>query len=270
MPSVVGRSKKAVFGYIKDKVWQRLNGWKEKCLSAAGREILIKAVVQAIPTYIMSCFELPDGLCREISGMIARFWWGQREERRKIHWCSWPTLCKVKPEGGMGFRSIVAFNKALLAKQSWRLLQFPNSLVAQVLKAKYYPQCSILDAPLGASPSFSWRSIWNARSLLLEGLRWRVGNGAQIRIWQDKWVPRPFSFKICTPPSHLDVNAKVSALIDHDVGNWDEGVLGACFPPSEIEIIKSVPICPLLAEDILVWHYTKQGQFRLNRHTILR
>ncbi|XP_028113864.1 uncharacterized protein LOC114311894 [Camellia sinensis] len=170
MPSVVGRSKKAVFGYIKDKVWQRLNGWKEKSLLVVGREILIKAVVQAIPTYIMSCFELPDGLCREISGMIARFWWGQREERRKIHWCSWSTFCMVKTDGGMGFRSIVAFNKALLAKQSWRLLQFPNSLVAQVMKAKYYPHGSILDAPVGASPSFSWRSIWNAWSLLLEGL----------------------------------------------------------------------------------------------------
>lgn len=76
------------------------------------------------------------------------------------------------------------------------------------MKAKYYPQCSILEAPLGASPSFSWRSIWNARALLLEGLRWRVGNGDQIGICTDKWVPQLFSFKICSPPSYLGVEAK--------------------------------------------------------------
>jgi hypothetical protein len=61
LPPVVGRAKRRAFNEIKDRVWWRLQGWKEKLLSQAGREILIKAVIQAIPTYAMSCFKFPAG-----------------------------------------------------------------------------------------------------------------------------------------------------------------------------------------------------------------
>ena len=63
-----------------------LQGWKEKLLSQVGREVLLKAVVQAIPIYAMSCFKLPVGLCNGIEVMIRKFWWGQRGDRRRIHW----------------------------------------------------------------------------------------------------------------------------------------------------------------------------------------
>ena len=62
---------------------QKLNrekGWKEKLLSQAGREILLKAVVQAIPTFAMGCFKLLVGLCQEIEALIQKFFWGQKGE----------------------------------------------------------------------------------------------------------------------------------------------------------------------------------------------
>ena len=65
---------------MKEKIAKKMFGWKEKMLSIGGREILRKAVAQAIPTYTMSYFLLPKGLCDEIEGMIRRFWWGQREQ----------------------------------------------------------------------------------------------------------------------------------------------------------------------------------------------
>lgn len=73
LPSFIGRSKMKSFAFIKDRVWLKLQGWKERLLSQAGREILIKAVVQAIPTYSMSCFRLPDRLCHELEGLMRRF-----------------------------------------------------------------------------------------------------------------------------------------------------------------------------------------------------
>ena len=85
LPSFAGKGKKASFNYIKERVWRKIQGWEGKLLSQVGREVLIKSVIQAIPTYIMGCFKIPLGLCNEIEAMIQKFWWGQRGDWRKIH-----------------------------------------------------------------------------------------------------------------------------------------------------------------------------------------
>ena len=81
----------------------------------------MKAVIQAIPTYTMSCFKLPKGLIDDIESLIRKFWWGYRGEQRKIHWVSWEKMYQPKCEGGMGFKERSKFNDLLLAKQIWCL-----------------------------------------------------------------------------------------------------------------------------------------------------
>ena len=76
LPPLVGRGKRKSFNQIKDQVGRKIAGWKGKLLSNAGREILIKAVAQATPTYIMSIFKLPDSLCKDLNSMMGNFWWG--------------------------------------------------------------------------------------------------------------------------------------------------------------------------------------------------
>ena len=73
-PSQVGRDKKVSFNYIKERVWTNLQGWEGKLLSQTGREVLIKAVIQAILTFAMGYFMLPLGLCHEIKALIKTFW----------------------------------------------------------------------------------------------------------------------------------------------------------------------------------------------------
>ena len=85
LPAMVGRNKKASFDHLKQRVWKKLQGWEGKLLSQAGREVLIKAVIQAIPTYTMSCFKLPTMLCHDIEPLVLKFWWGQKGDRRKVH-----------------------------------------------------------------------------------------------------------------------------------------------------------------------------------------
>jgi len=73
LPAMVGRNKRASFDHLKQKVWKRLQGWEGKLLSQATREVLIKSVIQAIPTYMMSCFKLPITLCHEIESLVRKF-----------------------------------------------------------------------------------------------------------------------------------------------------------------------------------------------------
>jgi len=61
-------------------------------MSYAAREILIKVVAQATPTYVMSCFKLPDNLCGSIESMISKFWCGNKNGEKKIHWLSWNSV----------------------------------------------------------------------------------------------------------------------------------------------------------------------------------
>ena len=69
---------------LKEKLARKLAGWKEKLLSRAGKEILIKVVAQAVPTYTMSCFKLLDSICEELTSMVRNFWWGQKVDERKM------------------------------------------------------------------------------------------------------------------------------------------------------------------------------------------
>jgi hypothetical protein len=108
--------------------------------------------------------------------------------RREIHWVSWKKMCRNKNHGGLGFRDTWAFNEALLAKQGWRLITQPESLVAKVYKAKYYPKCSFMEAQIGNGASYTWRSIIHSRWILKKGCYWTIGNGDQVNIWNDNWL----------------------------------------------------------------------------------
>jgi hypothetical protein len=81
-------------------------------------------------------------------------------------------------------------------------------------KAKYYPQGSVLEANVGNKPSYAWRSIQSAGSLVKEGLFWRIDNGKSVRIWGEKWLPLPTSYMIYSPPRKLIADAMVSEHLD--------------------------------------------------------
>jgi hypothetical protein len=109
--------------------------------------------------------------------MIAKYWWSQQDKENKMHWIGWRKLIKSKGQGGLGFRDIHAFNIAMLSRQAWRLIQNPHSLCATILKAKYYPDCHILEAKPCVNMSYTWRSILHGIELVKEGVIWCIGDG---------------------------------------------------------------------------------------------
>ena len=70
----MGESKQNTFAQLKQRVVNKLARWKEKLLSNARKEVLIKAVAQAVPSYTMSCFKLSNTLCEELTRMVRQFW----------------------------------------------------------------------------------------------------------------------------------------------------------------------------------------------------
>jgi hypothetical protein len=116
MPTNIGRSPVMTFRYIFDRMWQRANTLSDRPLSRAGSEAMIKAIIQAITTYVMSCFQLPVAICEQMRKLIANEWWGKENGRRKMHWRSWEWLSSPKDLGGMGFRDMEIFNQAMLGR----------------------------------------------------------------------------------------------------------------------------------------------------------
>jgi hypothetical protein len=133
LPSMFGVDRSESFLYLFERIIKRLEGWKEKILSMGGKEILLKAVIQSLSVYAMLVFNIPKNLGKQITDAMASFWWGDTEEKNKLHWMAWWKMCIPKKFGGMDFRDLHAFNHAMLAKQCWRLITKPDSLCAQIL-----------------------------------------------------------------------------------------------------------------------------------------
>jgi hypothetical protein len=174
---------------------------------------------------------------------------------------SWQNLGRPKNRGGVGYRDLEWFNMTLLAKQGWRLIHNPDGLASKILKEKYYQRDEFLNTPLGRNPSYIWRSIWNARRLIREGMVWRIVNGRTVRIWYDKWAPLPTGGYLQSPESILSRDAKVSELLDYDTNWWNVNLVKEVFSGEEMEAICSVPVCPRAGEDKLVWAHTKNGEY---------
>lgn len=149
----------------------------------------------------------------------------------------------------------------MLAKQGWRLLSNPNSLVARIYKAKYFPHSDGLNLKLGSNSSYAWRSIFNGLEMIKKGTHWRVGNGRLIHIWDDKWLSTPATYKVISLPRMLDDYLMVSALIDLDIRRWKANLIRALFLPFEVSIILNIPLSHNLPEDKVIWVGNKKWDF---------
>jgi hypothetical protein len=193
--------------------------------------------------------------------MLAKFWWGSKDGKRKIHWMSWEKLSKSKKGGGMGFRGIRNFNKALLGKHCWRLMTCEESLLGRVFKSRYYPRTSFLEAKIGYQPSYAWRSIQSATDVMKLGTRWRIENGEQVKIREDRWLPNQVGFKVWSRCEMLENGALVSTLIDKDTKQWNRELVVQSFYPHEAKQILSIPISQRLPADKMIWHYERDGEY---------
>jgi hypothetical protein len=198
-------------------------------------------------------------MCKKITSVIARYWWGGNELKRKIHWKKWCDIAIPKAIGGMGFRDLQLFNQAMLAKKGWRLMTKPNSLCAKVLKGKYYPNNDFLSARRKKNSSHTWRAILHGREALTKGLIKRVGDGSSIRIFHDPWIPDNFNGRPLVRCPEAKANL-VEELIDDNHMTWREDKLEENFIETDRRAIRMIPL-GRFSEDTWAWTQEKSGSF---------
>lgn len=141
-------------------------------------------------------------------------------------------------------------------------MQNPNSLVSKVFKAKYFQDKDFMEAKQGHNSSLMWRSLLVGSDLLSTSLIWRIGNGQQVKIWKDIWVPKPVLHPLTSPVNTLSNNSKVFELIHTESRVWNEDLISNLFSVEEANLIKSILLGSLNRDDKQIWHYTKYGFFQ--------
>ena len=160
----------------------------------------------------------------------------------------------------MGFKDLAKFNKAMLAKQVWRLLIDKTSLFYKVFSTKYFPSGSVFDAN-SSKGSYAWRSILKARLVVQEGMLWRIGNGSRVYVFYDKWILGVFPLKVATQNREFVDDSTVSSLINVETGEWNGQLIDQLMSPWLAQCIKAIPLCQTLQEDCIVWPRSKDENF---------
>ncbi|KAG7547885.1 Reverse transcriptase domain [Arabidopsis suecica] len=218
LPELFGRKKKDLFTSIIDKIKQRALSWSSRFLSTAGKMIMLKSVISAMPSYTMTCFKIPTSLCKRIQSALTRFWWDANTEKKKMAWISWKKMTKSVKTGGLGFRDLQKFNDALLAKISWRIINNPTCLLSRVLLGKYCHTSHFLDTPAPNSASHGWKSICIGRDLL-----------------------KPHIVTPVAPATEKNQSMMVSQLRLSETLEWNKELIQQILPAYEQEILLLQP-----------------------------
>ncbi|GLT30109.1 hypothetical protein SLA2020_049290 [Shorea laevis] len=255
----------STYKYIIEKIQLKLAGWKQNLLSMAGRRVMIQSVTSSIPTYTMQTVLLPSSTCAAIDTLNRKFLWGSDLQSNKPHLVSWTDVCSPREHGGLGLRMARENNRALIAKLGWQLLQGKDKPWCKALTQKYLRSETFTNCSLSPSSSATWRSILKCRDVLRLGVRWRVGSGQHIKLWQDIWVGDKILLDHASnsvPPYLL--NSSVADIIDSN-GNWQLDQIGEFLPAHVLHLIHAVPLSTVGSiEDNIYWHNSTTGEFTVS------
>jgi mannosylglycoprotein endo-beta-mannosidase len=173
----------------------KLSIWKGEFLSMAGRICLIKSILNSLPLYYMSVFTMPKGITKAISSINRCFLWKGTSNSHGICKVAWHKVIKSKPLGGLGLGSIHSKNLALMFKWLWNLDKGVVGGWQELILRKYRSYFANGLPVFASSLSPTWRGMVFAISLnhniaapLQSNVRFKVGDGRNIRFWSDSWL----------------------------------------------------------------------------------
>ncbi|CAA0836867.1 Unknown protein [Striga hermonthica] len=205
-------------------------------------------------------------LCSEVCSLIANFWWANGDSHAKgLHWVAWGKLAVPKCEGGLGFQDIKLFNRALILKQLWRLIEYPDLLMCRVLKDKYFPHCSFFDCSLTNGASWLWRSWFSLLPTLRNKVNITIQNGEKTKINDCNWVPGLLKG---TPSLRADIDGNLFAVKDLLIAGgalWDSTLVKAIFEDEDASLILQITSLNPDAADIWKCDFLDKGKFSVKK-----
>ncbi|KAK4257184.1 hypothetical protein QN277_006806 [Acacia crassicarpa] len=262
VPVIHKRVTRTTYYPIVQKTKKKLSAWKSKFLTIAGRSVLIKSVLSALPSYCMQSTLLPICTINELDKISRRFLWSQEEEGKKMHLIAWEKVTQAKKQGGLGFKNLRRQNKAFIMKLCWSLLTKKHDLWVQCLWAKY--NCGNLSLPKVSkkrSSSPAWKAITQVWEKFLSGVGKKVNNGGGTKFWHDLWLPmdRPLMAFVADPSVIIEEDTVRDQLLGN--GQWDIDKWRGILPFSIINTISKIPPPSSNLPDCFIWRPATDGCF---------
>jgi hypothetical protein len=267
LPILIGNSKKRAFQGMIDKVLGRIERWKAKSLSQAGRLVQIKSVAVALPSYAMSSFLLPKSFCSKLDRIFKNFWWGfSASKSGNLTFKAWDSICKPKELGGLGLRRMREVNLALISKLGWNLLNKMDLMWVSQLHCKYLSSCSFLFPSSLSSSSWLWKGILKSIPFISKGACNRIHSFSSLPIWSSTWIPSIPSFTPSPSPwlTHHFPNLLVSDLFFLDpvltTPAWNLPLLNYLFDENTIREVLKTNFSPN-SQNNFIWTPSTNGLF---------
>ncbi|XP_026417238.1 uncharacterized protein LOC113312716 [Papaver somniferum] len=257
---LIGRNKTKSFKPLIQFFGSRLKTWKGKTMNHSARTVMVKHVLNALPTYQMGCFRIPKTKIDQMDVIQKHFWWGH-SSNRGLCLIGWNNIRILKSLGGLGFRNLEHFNTAMLTKLAWKASNDDNSLCMQIVRAKYGKNDSLLHLDkLKDDSSWLWKSIYSGIEVVQQYSMWIVQRGTKINIWLDNWI---IGFN--SPPVPIvGLSSMLSYTLVCDIflsGTriWNEQLICSIFNQETSSAILNMLI-PSTGEDYLIWKPDRKGE----------
>ena len=177
---------------------------------------------------------------------------------------AWDKLCLPKGKGGIGFKKAKDTDRALLAKLAWMVASKRDSLCMMILRAKYKVRHDWLYKEPAKATSPIWKAIEGVKNIIVRGSCYLIGNGADISVWHDPWVPWINGFKPL--PKHGNVEQTpllVSQLIDQESFAWKTNIIKDLFDPESAKAILFIHLPTASRPEKLIWLQNPNGKFSI-------
>jgi len=260
---ITHRDKDKAYDFIYQKFKSRLTLTKANTLNHAGRLTLIQSVFASIPIYYMANILFIKKFLANLTAIIRTFWWQgvQKDQNKKpIHYRSWDACCKPKKEGGLGIRKLELVNKGMLINTAWRFINEPETMVAKIIKAKYFPNASLWTASAHIPKSTFWSSILSIRHHLETHVTIQFIDG-NTSIWNQPWSPfwKEMHDRLNLEQTDYEIPSTVSDLWLPNSKMWDENKIITLFGQQSMDALVQVPIIVGQGPDIICWKLTPNG-----------